>query len=305
MSGHIDILWRGPLSSCNYDCPYCPFRKRPIDREELARDAIALERFLGWVASQSRPLSVFFTPWGEALVHRHYQEAVARLCDAPHVRRVAIQTNLSAHLGFLSRCVPGKVGLWSTFHPGEVSRRRFVAKVLEAYAAGARVSAGVVGKLEHIEEIEAIRAELPDEIYVWINAMRGVHYPDEIRARLHRVDPLFAVNLARPYPSLGRPCRAGEEAISVDGDGTVRRCHFVDEVLGNLYRDDLASMLAPRTCPRETCDCHIGYIHMPELRQREVYGEGLLERIPRAWGEGYRSPDSQRQPAPVRAPRSA
>jgi MoaA/NifB/PqqE/SkfB family radical SAM enzyme len=279
------VLWRGPLSSCNYDCPYCPFRKRPIDKEELRRDQLALDRFLHWAQAHPGPLSVFFTPWGEALVHAYYQDALVALSRLPHLRRAAIQTNLSARLTFLSRAHPERIGLWSTYHPGEVRMDRFVAKVLEARAAGAHISAGVVGQLHHVDEIEALRRALPEDVYLWVNAVRGVTYDDATRARLHAIDPLFAVNLARPYPSLGRACRAGHTAISVDGDGTVRRCHFLPEVLGNLYEDELSHMLQPRPCPKETCDCHIGYIHLEELHQYDVYGEGLLERIPRWWGK--------------------
>ena len=29
-----------------------------------------------------------------------------------------------------------------------------------------------------------------------------------------------------------------------------------------------------------TCGCHIGYIHLDELGLYEVFGEGLMERIP-------------------------
>lgn len=279
------ILWRGPLSSCNYDCPYCPFRKRPIDKEELRRDEHDLQRFLAWAEGYGQALSVFFTPWGEALVHRHYQQALVRLSRMDHLRRAAIQTNLSARLDFLDDCAPGKVGLWSTYHPGEVRRERFVAQVHRALERGARLSAGVVGQLAHLGEIEALRRELPDSVYLWVNAVRGVAYDEEAQARINAIDPLFTVNLSRPYPSLGRSCRAGETVISVDGDGTVRRCHFVPEVLGNLYGTDLPSLLKPRRCPKETCDCHIGYVHLDELGQYEVYGDGLLERIPRWWSQ--------------------
>jgi hypothetical protein len=31
----------------------------------------------------------------------------------------------------------------------------------------------------------------------------------------------------------------------------------------------------------KVCDCYIGYIHMPQLElQEQIYGSGLLERIP-------------------------
>ncbi|MBA3684228.1 MAG: hypothetical protein H0W72_03200 [Planctomycetes bacterium] len=59
------------------------------------------------------------------------------------------------------------------------------------------------------------------------------------------------------------------------------RCHFVDRIIGNLYRDDFDVVLAPRPCPRSRCDCFIGYAHLEHLGLRAVYGSGLIERIPR------------------------
>ena len=76
----LTILYRGHLVSCNYGCHYCPFAKRKESTEERARDAGALERFVTWAERWSDgPLSIFFTPWGEAFHHRHYHSAVAAL----------------------------------------------------------------------------------------------------------------------------------------------------------------------------------------------------------------------------------
>ncbi len=91
----LDMLYRGPLSSCNYGCTYCPFAKHTETRAEHAADAAALERFVGWVAAQTaHELRIFFTPWGEALIRRRYQRAIVTLANLPHVHKVAIQTNL-------------------------------------------------------------------------------------------------------------------------------------------------------------------------------------------------------------------
>ena len=68
--------------------------------------------------------------------------------------------------------------------------------------------------------------------------------------------------------------------ISVDGDGDVRRCHFVAERLGNLYDGSFASRLRARACPNGRCDCYIGYVHRKDLPFQAGYGAGLLERIP-------------------------
>ena len=41
--------------------------------------------------------------------------------------------------------------------------------------------------------------------------------------------------------------------------------------------------LRPRGCTNAVCDCHIGYVHLKPLALRDVYTDGLLERIPAAW----------------------
>lgn len=70
MALNLSILYRGPLSSCNYGCEYCPFAKRSETAAQLAVDRQALERFINWVAERHDDQSgVLFTPWGEALIH--------------------------------------------------------------------------------------------------------------------------------------------------------------------------------------------------------------------------------------------
>jgi MoaA/NifB/PqqE/SkfB family radical SAM enzyme len=82
------------------------------------------------------------------------------------------------------------------------------------------------------------------------------------------------------HRSRGERCFAGERAISVDGEGTIRRCHFIPEKLGNLYEDPLETVLKPRACTAETCGCHIGYVHLERLGLYETFEGGVLERIP-------------------------
>lgn len=278
---NLTILYRGPLSSCNYACPYCPFAKHTETDAEHAADADALERFLNWVEVQngSHTLSLFFTPWGEALVRRRYQKAIIRLTNLPHVQKVAIQTNLSCRLDWTQECDRDKLGLWATFHPGEVARATFAEKCREATNRGVRYSVGVVGMKEHQDEIAALRQELPHDIYLWVNAYKRVvdYYSDNDVAFLTAIDPLFPLNNVR-HPSLGRACLTGETVFSVDGDGTMRRCHFVKAPIGNLYTLDWQTALHPRPCTNETCGCHIGYVHMPDLGLYEAFGDGLLER---------------------------
>ena len=162
-----------------------------------------------------------------------------------------------------------------------ITRERFLAKCRELLDRGVRFSVGVVGLKGHFAEIEALRRELPPKVYLWVNAFKREpdYYPPELVEELTQIDPLFPVN-NQYHRSRGEPCRAGSTAIAVDGDGTIRRCHFVREPIGNLYAPDFEGCLAERPCPNDTCGCHIGYVHMPELGLYDVFGGGVLERIP-------------------------
>ena len=280
----LAILYRGSLSSCNYACEYCPFAKRREDRAAVRRDGEQLARFVAWVAAQTeRKLGVLFTPWGEALVRRHYREAVIALSHMEHVVKVAAQTNLSVRPGWLSESRIDRVALWCTYHPSQVLRHAFLTRCAELDRLGLRYSVGMVGLRDDLEEIEAVRRALPPAVYLWVNAFKRdpAHYDASQLARLSTVDPLFSLN-ARHHDSLGRSCQTGHRAITVDGDGVARRCHFVAEPIGNIFEQRLDQLLdrRPRACPRETCGCHIGYVHLDELGMYETFGDGLLERIP-------------------------
>ncbi|WP_448321064.1 STM4011 family radical SAM protein [Streptomyces sp. CO7] len=279
----LTLLYRGPLASCDYDCPYCPFAKRRDTPAQLRADRAALERFTDW--AEARParngdtLSVLFTPWGEGLVRSWYRRAVVRLSRLPHVRRVAVQTNLSCRTDWLSEADPDTVALWCTYHPGQTPYDRFLAKTHDLTARGVRFSVGVVGLPEHLEHARRLRADLPERVYLWVNAAEGHTYTDEEADPWTALDPLFPYS-RHPHRSAGLPCRTGESVISVDGDGTVRRCHFVRAELGNLYDDSFRRALRPRACPLASCDCHIGYVHLETLPLYDVFAGGVLERIP-------------------------
>jgi MoaA/NifB/PqqE/SkfB family radical SAM enzyme len=278
----LEILYRGPLASCNYGCEYCPFAKRVDSRADLDRDGAALTRFVDWVESRESETSVFFTPWGEALIRRSYQRALGRLTNMQHVQRAAIQTNLSCKLSWLDDINTSKLGIWATYHPDWVDFDRFVQNVSAVHERGASISAGVVGFREYFDQIEALREALPADIYLWINANKrdAGYYSEADICRLERVDPHFRTNTIR-HASRGHLCAAGHHSISVDGDGSMRRCHFIEEPIGNIYDPSYAERLKPRPCSNDTCGCHIGYVHLDRLGLREVYGAGILERVPR------------------------
>ncbi|MGW1013807.1 STM4011 family radical SAM protein [Streptomyces termitum] len=281
----LTLLYRGPLASCDYDCPYCPFAKRRDRPETLRADRAALERFTGWAAGQGGDrLRILFTPWGEGLVRSWYRRAMVELSRLPQVERVAIQTNLSCRTGWLEEADLDSLALWCTYHPGQTPYERFLGKARELAARGVRFSVGIVGLPEHREHALRLRDALPDHVYLWVNAAEGHVYTDAEAAAWTAVDPLFPYS-RRPHRSAGLPCRTGESVVSVDGEGTVRRCHFVRAELGNLYDGSYRAALRPRPCPLAVCDCHIGYVHLESLPLYDVFAGGVLERIP-AGGPG-------------------
>lgn len=292
----LTILYRGPLSSCNYACGYCPFAKHTETLSGLRADRQALARFVDWAVRWSaRPLRVFFTPWGEAVVRPWYRVAIATLSQQDHVEKVAIQTNLSVNAKWTESCNNQRLGIWATYHPGEVSRTLFLRRCLDYWHRGVPISVGVVGLHQHIAEIEALRQELPADIYLWVNAYKRQpgYYDGEQAASLEVVDPFFPIN-NQYHSSYGRSCRTGNSVIAVDGEGMIRRCHFVAETLGNLYSPDFEHCLRERLCPNTTCGCHIGYVHLDHLQQQNIYGAGILERIPHDWPEfGFSMPRAE------------
>ncbi len=278
----LSLLYRGRLSSCNYDCAYCPFAKTRDSRTTLQRDAADLARFVDWATQQTTTLSVLFTPWGEGLVRRHYREAMIALSHLPQVRRVAIQTNLCIGTRWLDRVDTRSFALWCTYHPSQVSLSTFVGRCRDLRRRGIRFSVGMVALRELFDEIKVMRAALPADVPMWLNAY-DQRTPDYYEvadvARLTVIDPHFGYSLAPP-PSMGAACVTGESVLSVDGDGNVQRCHFVSEALGNLYDGSFAVRLGPRPCPNRVCDCFIGYVHRKDLPFAQDYAGGQLERVP-------------------------
>jgi MoaA/NifB/PqqE/SkfB family radical SAM enzyme len=277
----LTVLYRGPLSSCNYACAYCPFAKRRETRPQLEHDRACLRRFVAWAEAQGDwRLRLFFTPWGEALVRRSYREAIVALCGLPQVEKVVVQTNLSAPLNFASSC-RGKLAVWATFHPDWADRERFLRQCGRLDQAGVAYSVGVVGFARFRQAILDLRQRLKPRVYLWINAVKAEldQLSEQDRHFFSHIDPLYELN-TQAYPSRGRACGGGSKVISVDGEGTMRTCHFQPQPLGNLYRADWSVALQPRLCQSDTCRCHIGYAHLEYLRLDRVFGSGILERIP-------------------------
>jgi MoaA/NifB/PqqE/SkfB family radical SAM enzyme len=278
------LLYRGPLSSCNYGCIYCPFAKTSNTAAELRDDEEKLNRFVDWVAEQTdREIGILFTPWGEAVIHPYYQRAITRLSHLANVYRVAIQTNLSGKLAWLHDCDKETAALWTTFHPTQTSLPDFLTRCAELDEIGARYSVGVVGFTDQLGLFQDLRRKLKPDVYLWANAYKDAenYYTESDIEAFESLDPNFRTNTVR-HPSRGLPCNAGHSKFSIDGNGDTYRCHFIKTKIGNIFEADFRSIISPTpaACTNETCGCHIGYVHLPSLNQSKVYKDGLLERIP-------------------------
>lgn len=279
---NLSVMYRGPLASCNYACGYCPFAKRRDTPVQLEADRRALARFINWLESeQAYRWRVLFTPWGEALVRSWYRQSLVRLTWLDHILVAAAQTNLSYGLDWLADCRSERLSLWATYHPSETSLHSFVRRVLRVYESGAGISVGFVAVPRFLGAVADLRRALPQEIYVWVNAQQPPErrYTEDEIEFLTGIDPLFMHTLV-PHRSFGLPCRAGQEVFTVDGTGAMRRCHFVAEVIGNIYKPGWEQALKARTCPRQYCRCYLGFAHLPSAGLHRFFGEGLLERRP-------------------------
>ncbi len=277
----LRLFYLGSLRGCNYHCGYCPFAHLQNSANQVRQDASDLDTFCTWVAQYSDNLEILFTPRGEALIWPHYQAALPSLSHLPHLRRLVIQTNLSSSLEWLSICNPGTLALWCTYHPEEADQDAFLNKLAQLTQMQILFSVGMVGKREAFAQIEQFRRRLPQQTYLWINAFKETpnYYSDEEIAWLTAIDPLFPDNL-KDLQSAGKACRGGDSAFAIEGDGTLYRCHLIQQPLGNLYQQPLTTLARQRPCDRASCDCYIGNINLNGLEMARHYGDHILARIP-------------------------
>jgi MoaA/NifB/PqqE/SkfB family radical SAM enzyme len=282
------VLFRTRLEWCNYTCGYCPWNAtvRRVPADAFRDDELRLGRILDRVAELPRAVEFFITPKAEYLVLPYWRDAVARLLAMPQVRRVTVQTNLSFDVAdFLDRVEWRKLALWTTYHPTEVNDgqlEELFGRWELLRRRGVPFSVGVVGTREALPHAERLRARLPRDVYLWVSAYKREpdYYAAGELARVRALDPLFDLN-NQHFPSLGRPCDAGHRALYLDDEGDLRRCFFVGDVIGNLFRDGWRSLDGPEPCPKPVCHCYVGHMHVVELGFREIYGENLAVRIPK------------------------
>lgn len=276
------IYYRGSLKSCNYQCAYCPFCKHQSSVRELTDDNKALEQLIRFIEKAVRPISLMITPFGEALIHPYYQEALAYLTTLPQVRAVGCQTNLSLYLpSFLALIAQyrgdlRKLRLWCSYHPSMVKEESFFAACSILSEAAVPHCVGAVAIAENIVVLKKLKKHLSNDIYFWLNKLDGLrrsYTMEEIEGFL-AIDPLFMAQLKRR----GRKenlCEGGRRSIFVESNGDYFACNISKVLLGNIYIDGENAW----ACQSKRCSCYLAYVNQFEDEEAYWFGSEKYFRI--------------------------
>lgn len=259
------IYYRGIAKDCNYDCSYCILEKS--NNKNRLNDERYLNKFVNYIRKTkfTRPVSIMFTPHGEALTKEYYYKAIAKLTQVESVAFVSCQTNGSfSFKKFTQRMEEHnvnykKLALWVTYHPETLGNRiyDFSNKIIEL-SSKVKISLGVVGLKEYRSEIATIHNSIPPRVHYWINKPNGVKtQPSELFEKIDK-NYRFENNI---YKCEIDNCRAGVDSIVVKEKGEVYMCHQSRKSIGNLYENE--KIIREKSAPR--CDCFLTYSQRTDI----------------------------------------
>lgn len=271
----LELMYRGSLRSCNYQCSYCPFSKRRSSDRELLKDREQWTKLLGRLEEGAEGGSIrsfLLVPYGEALLHPWYWEGLARISRLPGLRGVGAQTNGSFPVenSLELFCRAGgdldRLRLWISFHPEMTSVEEFVKTCRQLHRAGVRLCVGGVGVPENLPVLKKLRRELPEELYLWINRMDGMRraYTEEEAEAFRRIDPYFPRELAM-VPADPEEC---QNRRFLTGDGRVEICN-------------VSHKGKEGQCVSKRCSCYLAYGGRAHFMNRILFGPEPVFRIPR------------------------
>lgn len=276
------LYYRGALKSCNYGCYYCPFAKRASSERELEKDKALLLKFCNYIIDNTFeiPITLLFTPYGEALLHDYYIDAFAMLSRCANIAKVSCQTNLSFDAEhFIDRIDEGggdlsKIALWSTFHPTETRADIFLSK-LHYLCRYIILSAGAVADPSSISDIVDMANNMPEGVYFWLNKMAkmGRRYTEEELKIFKGLYPLFQLELSRFKADIDR-CAGGSESLFIDEAGGCYACNMSGIKLGSIY----SGYTKPNDC-KGRCDCFLAYSNRDDIYELQQLGRFKQLRI--------------------------
>lgn len=282
----IHLYYRGFLKSCNYGCSYCPFSKRKETKAGLLKDREALKHFVLRVIQKEEISSVLLTPYGEALIHEYYWEALGRLTSAASILAAGCQTNLSFPVEKMLSVLKKhngdkkKLRIWATFHPEMTTADQFSEQCRRLKENGILFSAGAVGDPENLEILKELRASIPEDIYLWINRLDGMkrNYTKEEIEAFQNLDGNFSLELLRVI-SREASCMGGKGAFFIDGNGHSYGCNISKKGLGSFY-EDLTGNQASFVCTSKSCRCFLAYSNRMDMERLAFFDVHPSFRIP-------------------------
>lgn len=281
------VFYRGELKACNYSCNYCPFSKK-ASIKQITSDKKSLERFVSFVEQANlKTNAIQFVPYGEALIHKYYWEAMGRLTKLPFIEIVGCQTNLSFSIdNMIAKYreyfgVEKKLRLWCTFHPSMVSAEQFLEQCKKLEQHNIIYSVGMVGNPDEIDILAALKKQLPAHVYTWVNKMDGLrrNYTKEEELCFSNIDPLFFLQLIHRKAN-PMQCAGGlGEAFFITGNGDVTACNISHKKIGNIYDADADFLKGNMVCKRKECDCFLAYCNRRDMKELFFYGRYPMLRI--------------------------
>jgi len=291
------IIYRSRLEWCNFTCEYCYWHNKgdsiKLNKQEAADDKIMLHKIIDRLQEKSDfEFEFFFTPAAEVIALPYYRQAMQKLIQLENCRVVTAQTNLSWNVkSFLEKIdqnLKHKIRFWATFHPTEMDeskQEKWIEKVRHLKNEGIKFSVGAVGIKKNIPSIQKMKLVLDDlGIFFWVNAYKryeGYYNVEEIEA-LESVDPFFKRN-NQFILHKNKPCSAGKSSFYLTDTGDIRRCNWVDDIIGNIYDDNFQPFTENNLCEAARCQCYVGHMMIPSEKYEEVYGDFRCSRIPMAF----------------------
>ena len=134
-----------------------------MTKRQIEKDQKALWKFIENMKQEKGKHAVQIVPYGEALVHEYYWQALAKLSQIATQEYTGCQTNLSFSvekmLGIYEQYQGRieKIRLWCTFHPARTTVAAFVEQCRKLEIAGFSFCVGMVGDPEEIHTLLVLR----------------------------------------------------------------------------------------------------------------------------------------------------
>jgi lysophospholipase L1-like esterase/MoaA/NifB/PqqE/SkfB family radical SAM enzyme len=259
------LLWQynGNPCACNYKCPYCSYPTQSQKGHYFQRSAEQWRQAYK-KTFRNRHL-VFYFGHGEPMVGKEWFSLVEMIGREPNWEMRAI-TNLSPKLDrLLSSPVAreGRLNLNGSFHPTEITKEKFLEKLIQCRDAGIEVPVVYTVWPPFFERIrQDIEFFHKHGFLVHLRRFRGMHegrlYPEEYdesqrRYLARHMDEASAMFMLPNEPTDGYLTWTGVDFFIVDHQGNFGYCDDYDtssHSFGNVFEGNFTPFFRPKPFPR-------------------------------------------------------